>query len=1111
LQNQGNPLQHDAAYGTGLLIRGNMTRALRWDVNYETDIGHATASTVGYNTCGSVIFSRDALGHQTTISYADSFSTNGIDTTIPPGLTLAYPTSVTINDPAAISSTAKYHYDLGTVTRQQDPKGAAQLTEYDSAGRVKRITNAVNGAYTRFVYPSSQTIVNKFTTIKDLATETYTATVYDGAGRVRAVAGDFPNSAGHYSGQFMLYDINGQAIKQTTPTEMTYQWEAAGDDLAGWRSSSQTFDWNRRPLVTTNTDGTTNTASYGGCGCAGGAVVTLTDEGTVVSGVEKKRQQKIYSDPLGRTVKTEVLNWDGAGPFGTGGSVYSTVANIYDARDQVTSVRQYQGTEASGVYQETSMTYDGYGRLKTKHVPQQNAGTFTGWNYFADDTIQTVTDARGASAIYSYNNRHLMTQIAYSAPAGITATPTVSFSYDAAGNRLSMTDGIGNVGYAYDQLSRMTTETRTIDGVGSFPLAYAYSVGGQLTKITDPTNVSINYGYDLAGRVSTVTGSDTLYGGVSNYASNFQYRAWGELKQNSFGDSSQHSVSVAYTSRSQVSQYEITHTSPYSSVTFGGQYEYGPDERLSSSTEIEDHRHDRAYVYDQAGRLAQALTGAEARGEAPAPGWDPFKQNYSFSAWGNLTSRTGHHWGNNQPAFSAAFVNNRNTNSQWQYSPDGDLLQQTNGQITRHYDFDAAGRQVSVTEPPRRPNQPTLTITERFDGDGKRVAYMQNNAARYEIRSSVLGTRVITELNAQGAKTKGWVYANGGKLARQSLNEVAWVHEAPDGSGEWQSAGIIYRSLALDPSKDDVGVDNPYAVGGDGLGSYPNNGDPTDFQMGCAVDGSPMPCSSMGFFIKIASQIQQIGAGVKVPIHEWKLNPGEEPGDWCTDGICPPEPVTVHDMGGHFEVAGYNTISNTPAMRRMQPPLILPVNHPIGNEGLKTHVEHALSYSDCAQALDTLLAKLGEITGVAPSQTSFRGLLNAITSQTAGGGLYADIPGTTNAIINQYVPPAARLSGNDIAGGGGLSWVFYTPHGRQRISTVFLLSTPPNAARLSVDRIPFAYVGRAIHELFHNAPNDSTRLFRLYEHEEMNAAAAALGARDFDQYVREHCIPRKYW
>ena len=96
-------------------------------------------------------------------------------------------------------------------------------------------------------------------------------------------------------------------------------------------------------------------------------MVTLTDEGTLDGGVAKRRQQKIYSDVLGRTVKTELLNWQG-------GSVYSATVKSYNVRDQVTQIRQYAGAEGSGTYQDTTMTYDGYGRLKTKHVPEQNPG-----------------------------------------------------------------------------------------------------------------------------------------------------------------------------------------------------------------------------------------------------------------------------------------------------------------------------------------------------------------------------------------------------------------------------------------------------------------------------------------------------------------------------------------------------------------------------------------------------------------------------------------------------------------------------------------------------------------------------------------------------------------
>ena len=80
-----------------------------------------------------------------------------------------------------------------------------------------------------------------------------------------------------------------------------------------------------------------------------------------------------------------MLNWQG-------GSVYSATVNTYNVRDQVTQVRQYAGVEGSSTYQDTTMTYDGYGRLKTRHIPEQSTNANTVWDYNVDDTIQKITD-----------------------------------------------------------------------------------------------------------------------------------------------------------------------------------------------------------------------------------------------------------------------------------------------------------------------------------------------------------------------------------------------------------------------------------------------------------------------------------------------------------------------------------------------------------------------------------------------------------------------------------------------------------------------------------------------------------------------------------------------
>jgi len=163
-------------------------------------------------------------------------------------------------------------------------------------------------------------VVTKSETIQDGAGENHTVTILDGFGRAVATGGDNPGSAGGSWAKFYFTDVMGRPSTGTNPEEINGGWAPSGDDAAGWLwSTPNTYDWKGRPLRTYNMDGTYKTASYGGCGCARGEVVTLTDE--------VGRKQKSYADPLGRTYKVEVLN--------DSGGVYSTTASIYNARDQV--------------------------------------------------------------------------------------------------------------------------------------------------------------------------------------------------------------------------------------------------------------------------------------------------------------------------------------------------------------------------------------------------------------------------------------------------------------------------------------------------------------------------------------------------------------------------------------------------------------------------------------------------------------------------------------------------------------------------------------------------------------------------------------------------------
>lgn len=479
-----------------------------------------------------------------------------------------------------------------------------------------------------------------------------------------------PGSSGGYSMVNTTYDLMGRAVKQSNPAEINNGWVPVGDDATGLIYTLQSYDWKGRPLTTTNTDGTQKYASYGGCGCAGGEVVTLMDE--------VGRQQKVYSDVLGRTAKAEILQ-----TVNNVTSVYSTTTKTHNARDQVTLVRQYQGTDSSGTYQDTTLTYDGYGRLQSRHLPEQNSGTATVYAYSPDDTVQSVTDARGASGTYSYNNRDLVTGITYSAPAGITAASNVSYSYDAAGNRSEMIDALGNRAYSYDQCSHLISETSTFNGVGTFTLSYDYNLAGQLKTITDPTNVTIQYAHDSAGRVSGVTGSPYGTGGngipyieISQYATNLQYRAWGGLKSLTYGNNL--TLAASYDSRLRGTEFEVAgRPAQFGSPTvMKGQYQYHQDSSPKYAHDVLDERLDRSFSYDNAGSLKEAYSGSEARdyvnGTNSGTATGPYRQSYQHDPFGNMTNRTNRFWSQSD-VFTASYANNRRQDPAFHYDAVGNL------------------------------------------------------------------------------------------------------------------------------------------------------------------------------------------------------------------------------------------------------------------------------------------------------------------------------------------------------------------------------------------------------------------------------------------------------
>jgi YD repeat-containing protein len=895
LVHQGPPIRHDTAkFGlTFVQGRGNLNRIRRWAVD---NINESVASTIGYNTSGSMIFSRDPLNHPTSMSYTDSFS-DSVNRN-----TLAYPTTIT--DADTHSSTIQYHYDFGAVTRTEDPKGAAVVNSYDPIGRLSQATNEVNGAYTRYVYAPNHLSMQSFTTINDSSSEFYQITVSDGHGRKRCVASDHPGSVGGYKAQNFVYDIRGRLVQQTNPTEIDVDWEPAGDDAAGFVWSSQTYDWQDRVTDSTDQAGKTKEFLYDGCGCAGAQVVVTRDE--------VGRRQKMTYDNLGRLKTTQVLFIQPKDQFLNGnGAVYSTTTNTYNVRDQVTNVNVKD--EASGVSQNTQMVYDGHGRLKERWLPiylgnPQSETPFDSYEYYNDDTLMSETDPRGASATHSYNNRHLVTSTVYSAPTGVATTPNVTFAYDKAGNRTWMDDGPGHVSYVYDISSRLQSETRHFDDLtGDHQISYTYNLAGVIKTITDNRlNTTATYTYNKAGQLTGIAGNG--YGGsaqnnITASSDSIWYRAWGGTRQLNYGNGLQ--LNLSYNERLQPTQYRLQ--TGQSQLRDGSDYQYYDDGRVKFASNMvaanefvtPANAFDRAYAYDHAGRLVEASTGPEARGEvlppSPPPPNNPYKQVNTYDAWGNLTLRANRFW-RTFPNDGALYSNNRRGG--WQYDQAGNVLSDSNV-----HTYDAASRQATMTGGgivggglTGHPQMPATEIAQSYDGDGSPVKRIETRrteeyidggpqteittsvSTTYYVRPRALGGQVMLEIEPIGdiIVNRSYIYIGNERIAEcasvsvggQTSGSIEWRHSNPVTGTLLKShdSNFVTSRSEFDPFGAEVGNSDPYF--GDEFADYIEikgqeplyieGGDPFDLSGGCSLDGMPVPCS---FAMAAANK----GSAVEVP------------------------------------------------------------------------------------------------------------------------------------------------------------------------------------------------------------------------------------------------------
>ncbi|MEG3916398.1 Calx-beta domain-containing protein [Microcoleus sp. w2-18bC1] len=305
---------------------------------------------------------------------------------------------------------------------------------------------------------------------------------------------------------------------------------------------------------------------------------------------------------------------------------------------------------------------------------------------FSVDALGNITsaiDRRGNTIQYTYDKDGLLTE------KQSADDSKVSYSYDTNGNLTTVTDGTGTITMQYDAANQLTN----IKYPTGRSLSYTYNADGQRTKLVSEDGYTVNYSYDPAGSLKTLTNA------TEEKIIGYDYDSAGRLIKETNGNGT-------YTSYEYDLQSQLTGLINYQADnTVNSKFEYAYDNlgRRTSMTTLEGTFQ---YGYDATGQLTSVVTPTNRT------------IKYQYDAAGNRTRVTDNGTNTNYTS------NNLNEytkvgNAVYTYDKDGNLISKTEGEKTSTYTYNAENRLTKVVTTPD-------TWEYEYDGLGNRVATVFN-------------------------------------------------------------------------------------------------------------------------------------------------------------------------------------------------------------------------------------------------------------------------------------------------------------------------------------------------------------------------------------------------
>lgn len=471
-----------------------------------TDARGNAKNTNAYDAQGRVVSQTDALGGITTFSYQQLSADQQLTTvTYPDGRVAEFTylkgrlTSQTnaAGTPDAETTSYEYNLQINARTKVTRPDGSVSSATYDPDGRVLSSTDPL-GRTTSYAYDAQGDLVEV------VAPDGVTTSVErDNAGNII----ELTVAAGELSPTTTL--TYGDTLNPGMPTAVT--------DPTG-RTTTFTYDNFGSLVETVDPAGNETTSTYNS---AGDLISAVAPEGNVSGADPDDFMAEVVVDAAGRPIEVT----DPLGNATT--SIYDELGNLIEVVDVLerstvftfdemnrlvevlypdNSTRAFgydvAGRQTSMVDDEglsTAVVYDVLGRPVSSTDVQ---GRTTTYDYDTTARTVTVTAPDGRASVSTYDAAGQLLELERTLGE---VTETITYTYDLAGRRTSMTDSSGTSTYTYDGLGRLVAHTDP----NATTVGYSWDAAGRLTEIVYPDEIgTVERLYDAAGRWAGIVDLD---------------------------------------------------------------------------------------------------------------------------------------------------------------------------------------------------------------------------------------------------------------------------------------------------------------------------------------------------------------------------------------------------------------------------------------------------------------------------------------------------------------------------------------------------------------------------------------------------------------------------